>query len=269
MKIAYMSDLHIEFLFNQTRVRDYEWDGYTYLPCGPKLEPFKNLGIDVFVLAGDIGDYRQHYGYAEELSRYLNCDVVSVLGNHEWYGETFYQPRLPNGFSIGERHHLLNRDGVIINGVRFLGCTLWTDFNATWRQGFVMQHVARFALSDFTYIKGMSPELMLGEHQKDCEFLLTTLNGGFDGETVVVTHNSPLTAMRNPNFPMDDHSACFVTDRIELLEAAGANSAYTWVYGHDHWSREPSNYYGVDIMSAQRGYAGENSNWKGPQVYEH
>jgi DNA repair exonuclease SbcCD nuclease subunit len=269
MKIAYMSDLHLEFRCHQTIYRgvDYEWDGYTYLPYGPKLRHLKNEGIDVFVLAGDIGTYAQHFAYAEELSRYLDCEVVSVIGNHEWYGETYCYLLIPSDFSRGERHHMLHRSGVIIDGVRFLGCTLWTDFNATHNQRFVMDHVADITLADFHQIRGMTPDRMLTEHSEDYQFLMTTLDDPFEGKTVVVTHNSPISGVRNPNYPMDDRSACFVSDCDELVESAADNGVHAWFYGHDHWSQS-ANVYGVDICSAQVGYPGENSNWRGVQIYE-
>jgi hypothetical protein len=55
---------------------------------------------------------------------------IYVAGNHEYYHHDI--EILDNHlFELAEKSKLnyLQRTSVVIQGVRFLGCTLWTDFN--------------------------------------------------------------------------------------------------------------------------------------------
>ena len=115
-KIRLMSDLHLEF--------------------GPlELEP---AGEDVLVLAGDIGLYTQGLAWADEQAKALEVPVVMIVGNHE-----FYQTYKRDGRSMVNtiaalrraaeategRVTYLENDTAFVGGVRFLGATLWTDFD--------------------------------------------------------------------------------------------------------------------------------------------
>ena len=100
-----MSDLHLEF-------------GVVEVP---------RCTADVVVLAGDIhvGDK----GLAWAQHTFPEQQVVYVLGNHEYYGNLFHRLALElAGLARGTNVHVLERGTVEIDGVCFLGCTLWTDF---------------------------------------------------------------------------------------------------------------------------------------------
>jgi len=100
-----MSDLHIEFF-------DFE----------PAEMP-----ADVIVLAGDI--LPEHYGLLWARKTFLNAPVVYVMGNHEFYDaqyEAVLERARKEATSLDI--HLLENDQVVIDGVHFLGTTLWTDF---------------------------------------------------------------------------------------------------------------------------------------------
>ena len=56
--------------------------------------------------------------------------VVYVAGNHEFYGHSL--PGLTEDLRRGGRGkpvHVLEDEQVILGGVRFLACTLWSDFD--------------------------------------------------------------------------------------------------------------------------------------------
>ncbi|MEZ9764147.1 metallophosphoesterase, partial [Vibrio splendidus] len=105
MEICHLSDLHLEF--------------------GPM--EFPQTDADVVVLSGDI-----HLG-TKGIDWAAQCDVpvVYVLGNHEAYGSSSLELLIEECRSRAERYsnvYFLENDSVVINGVRFHGCTLWTDF---------------------------------------------------------------------------------------------------------------------------------------------
>ena len=114
MKIAYISDLHNEFLRE------------TGLPV-PDIK--LNEPVDVLVLAGDIDV--QEYGaqYAVRQSQHLELPVIYVLGNHEFYeADSLPVKDKVESLTRNTDVHFLDSDTVIINDVMFIGATLWTDF---------------------------------------------------------------------------------------------------------------------------------------------
>jgi len=103
MKLHILNDLHIEF-------EDF---------APPATD------ADVVILAGDIGVGVEGLRWAKD--RFLDRPVIYVPGNHEFYHHDLslieeLKAQAP------EHIHVLNDDQVVIGGVRFLGCILWTDF---------------------------------------------------------------------------------------------------------------------------------------------
>ena len=80
---------------------------------------------DLVVLAGDIARPKEAASWVSGIAR----PVLYVPGNHEFYGGSI-------GGTVDELKrlcaetniHVLDNDEVVLEGVRFLGTTLWTDF---------------------------------------------------------------------------------------------------------------------------------------------
>jgi len=127
MKIAVASDLHLEF-------GDLDFDN--------------SDGADVLILSGDImvaDDLVQHdphriMGEHYRSNRFHDffercCarfpHVIYVLGNHEHYHGDFAKTltHVKHMLSRLKNLHILEREMVVIDGVHFVGSTLWTDMN--------------------------------------------------------------------------------------------------------------------------------------------
>lgn len=80
---------------------------------------------DVVVLAGDVSRPREAVQWATSLGK----PVLYVPGNHEFYGGSLDQ-RWNDIISLCEGTKItpLQMSEVVIGDVRFLGATLWTDF---------------------------------------------------------------------------------------------------------------------------------------------
>lgn len=116
MKLQLLSDLHLE--------------------VHPNFVPQAAPDADVLVLAGDIGSYQpgsllqgEYFG----LERFANwpCPVIFVPGNHEydmqdWDAAHARLRRVCEELGI----IWLERETVVLHGVRFVGTTLWTDYDA-------------------------------------------------------------------------------------------------------------------------------------------
>lgn len=84
-----------------------------------------DVEADLFVVAGDVS---RPVG-AIEWAKSLHAPAVFVAGNHEFYGSsigaTYRQLRQ---LAEGSNVTILEKDDHYFMGVRFLGCTLWSDY---------------------------------------------------------------------------------------------------------------------------------------------
>ncbi|MGH8800330.1 MAG: metallophosphoesterase family protein, partial [Casimicrobiaceae bacterium] len=103
MKLNILSDLH--------------------LTAGALAAP--RTDADLVILAGDIARPREAVAWASTLDK----PVLYVAGNHEFYGGSIEGTMAElKALCAGTAIRVLDDDEVIIDGVRFLGTTLWTDF---------------------------------------------------------------------------------------------------------------------------------------------
>ncbi len=187
---------------------------------------------DVLVLAGDIG----HASEAVELFRDWPVPVLYVAGNHEAYSGTWESvlDELTDA-ARGTSVRFLERDCVDFWGVRFLGCTLWTDYRlrSNYTQGQLMENAQR-SLNDHRLIRTREGGLFstahaLREHERSRAWLLDELSRPYDGKTVVVTHHGPHPLSIHSKYAGDMTSAAFASDLSELLPGVDL-----WLHGHVH-----------------------------------
>src|ERR1035437_6154821 len=106
---------------------------------------------DVVILAGDIARPKDAVSWALG----FNKPVLYVPGNHEFYGTSIAGAADElKKLCVGTHIHVLDNDQVVIDGVRFLGTTLWTNF-MSWadddERQLVMQEAHRI-MRDFSVI---------------------------------------------------------------------------------------------------------------------
>ncbi len=212
-------------------------------------------GADLVVLAGDIARPKEAAAWAVSLAK----PVLYVLGNHEFYGGTIggTVDEL-KGLCSGTHIHVLDNDEIIIEGVRFLGTTLWTDFllfGAGERRAVAMEQAQRF-VRDFSRIR-IGPEALFTPADSAALFnahagwLATKLAEPFSGPTVVITHHAPSRQSIHPRFADSLLNACFVSNAEDLVSDSGAR---LWVHGHTHDSFDYS-VNGTRVVCNPRGYA--------------
>ena len=142
MKIQIASDLHLEF---------------------GSIPHIYNEGADTLVLAGDIVIAKhlkskernihnaEYYMFFDRVcERFKN--VIYVMGNHEHYKGTFNKTAniLREAFSDYKNLHFLDKQSVVIDGVKFVGCSLWTEVDT---ENPLTINKLRFAMNDFNLIK--------------------------------------------------------------------------------------------------------------------
>lgn len=140
--------------------------------------------------------------------------------------------------------HFLECDEVTISGVRFLGTTLWTNFELYGSLAVAM-HFGGKRMNDFQYIKtfrgfarqadggialrNFKPEDARHEHDLSVAWLDAELAKGDTARTVVITHHAPSRRSLHPRFDRDDLSPCYISDLPHLLGRSAL-----WIHGHVH-----------------------------------
>ena len=220
MKIHLVSDLHLEFI-----QRDY--------PGERLITPVP--GTDVLVLAGDIANGADACKLFSDWRAAERIPIIYVAGNHEYYGR-MYEPMLQKireGAAMNNIHFLEN-DSVEIGGVRFLGCTMWTDYKLerTLTQAFQMDYASK-RLNDHQVIrKGrrlFSPQDALDLHLDSRMWLESELAKPFAGKTVVVTHHGSNLRSVHSRYAGDPLNAAFNSDLSALMP-----NVDLWLHGHVH-----------------------------------
>jgi predicted phosphodiesterase len=214
---------------------------------------------DVVVLAGDVG--RGVLGLKAAIASWPEQPIVYVHGNHEPYGhglpDLVGQLRTVAALPAGHAR-VLERDEAVIDGVRFLGCTLWSDFEvAGAHERERAMAICGELLNDYEHIRWtpqartLRPEDTLRLHRASRRWLQHRLNTRFPGPTVVVTHHSPLPPREYIADPVRRALAgAFVSDLTDLM---GSARVAVWIHGHTH-RRVDLTLHGTRVVSNPRGY---------------
>jgi Icc-related predicted phosphoesterase len=223
LRLWIVSDLHIEL----TR----GWD----LP-GPGARP----QYDVLVVAGDLIT-RMERGVAWLQARVADRQVVYVPGNHEFYGTDIDRTvEKARAAAAGSNIHILQNDTATIDGITFIGATMWTDFDLFGYAEYAMR-AAGETMNDYRKIRLRNYELRLRakdtlkRHMESRDFIARALRKPKTGQRVVVTHMGPHPDCARRGFERDISSAAYTSDCSDLI-AEGAPEL--WIYGHTHESRD-------------------------------
>lgn len=233
MKVQLLSDLHNEF----------------YSQRAPLIETTE---AEIVILAGDIDVGLAGLRWATDEANRLRKPVVYVLGNHEYYHHDIDLLGEMRDFARGNGTvHFLENDELIIGGIRFLGCTLWTDYQAVGDPVISMMEVQQKLNDHHVVTKGernFLPEDALKIHLESRAWLAEKLSDSFDGKTVVVTHHAPHLLCSHPSFPMNAIGTAFLSDLSPLVEKADV-----WCFGHTHANLDVR-VGKCRLVSNQRGY---------------
>jgi hypothetical protein len=255
MRLHVLSDLHVDLKHN-------DW----------QPDP---VDCDVVVCAGDV-----RAPLSESLrwlrAYYPDSRIIYVPGNHDYYSEgdpkilrdrpwlktTWERERgQAPAFAEALGIDLLDNRSIEIDGVRFLGSTLWTNFKL--RPAHLGFHDAvrgaTKSMNDYKLIKvspGRSRDRLLphdtiAAHNASVAWLKTALAVPFDGDTVVVTHHLPSRRSLPAPEALSETDCCYASSLEYLLERPDAPTL--WIHGHVHKNQD----YMIGstrVLSNARGY---------------
>jgi hypothetical protein len=255
VKIQLLSDLHLE--------------------VHPQYRPQPAAGADLLVLAGDIGSYQSGSKLSGDdfgLDRFSPrthwpVPVLYVPGNHEYDNLDFDATHLRLRETC-ERLGItwLEREALVMGEVRFIGTTLWADFDALVTPDdlaaaspapMLKKREKAFRAANFYLQKAGATrhgELMLAEGWREqalvCQaWLRQALAEPFDGTTVVVTHFAPTLRSADPRYGMTPGTAGFCNALDDLLPLA-----QWWLHGHLHCQQDYVQQ-GCHVVANTLGYA--------------
>ena len=244
MRIHILSDLHNEF------------EAYEPAP----------VDADVLILAGDI-DLRDR-GVKWAASAFPHIPhILYTPGNHEYYGGALGHTLVKIRKAAG-RVHVLDLDELVIDGVRFLGATSFTNYRVTGNPAAAALS-AQSQMTDFRKIRNhrygrVHPIDFIEIADKAHAWLQTKLSEPFQGPTVVITHHAPaLTCLQHGGTHGSNLDGAYANDWDDLVES----QANLWVYGHTHESVDFTAG-STRIVSNQRGYPGEPAGFRPDLVIE-
>lgn len=212
---------------------------------------------DVVVLAGDIGRPKDAMAWASG----FDAPVLYVPGNHEFYGGTIEDTVAElRELCAGTNVRLLERDEVVLGGVRFLGTTLWTDFRLHGdgdARASAMQ-LAQNLIRDFSRIRRnatapdpFTPAESAALFDVQATWLSARLAEPSALPTVVITHHAPSVRSVPARFADSPLNPAFASAAEYLIDGTRTT---LWIHGHMHDSFDyVAN--GTRVLCNPRGYA--------------
>ena len=243
-QIQFASDLHLEF---EHRPQD-------------RLQLPVARGTTTLVLAGDIHSTIEGMDdFVRNLAKQV--PVVLVAGNHEYFTHEFndHLAALRAWAASILDVYFLENDVIEIDGLTFLGATLWSNFDHAHA---ALMKKSTSMMADYAVIadrtdprKRLRPERILNEHQHSIAFLERELRARDPSRTVVVTHHAP--SLHSTRAKGEDWEHLYGSNYDALIEDCGPA---LWIHGHVH---ESFNYRigSTTVACNPRGYVryGENS----------
>ena len=250
MKIAVCSDLHLEF-------------GDLFFT--------NDQNIDVLILSGDIcvakdigrpdpDNFMEGAKSSRIVDFFKRCSfqfphVIYIMGNHEHYhGDVAKSASIIRSMlesNALSNVHFLDKEFIDIDGVRFIGGTLWTDFNG--ENEMTMNHVTR-RMNDFQICENSnemvnyrtfendkakfhkrpatwSPRSALVEHKAMKKFI----EDNYDSTkiNVVCTHHAPSKGSEHPRYAHDTlMNGAYNSNLDEFIMERPMIKL--WTHGHTH-----------------------------------
>ena len=243
MKIKLVSDLHLEFVdINIQNDKDY----------------------DVLILSGDILIINDLHDHPEEKYKHLDiaalkwgqaraklfrdflkrCSfqfphVVYVAGNHEFYHGEFHRgvEHLREECAKFPNIYFLERNMQFIDGVLFVGGTLWTDMN---KGDPLTLHAIGDMMNDFRVIRNdehgytkLRPAHAMDRYRKTVEYIKQMVDANGDRKCVVVGHHAPSFQSIGEQYKHDTlMNGGYASDLSEFI--LDRPQIKLWTHGHMH-----------------------------------
>lgn len=220
------------------------------------LKEIVKTDAEIIVIPGDVDIKEKGVKWIKDV--FNDKDVIYLTGNHEYYhGDIDIVDASIRDLTKNTKIRFLQNKKVVINDIRFLGTTLWTDFKYYAPVVEYYKSYCSRSINDYSVIsyrnKRFTPDDSIALHEKSMEFLEDSLSKFHDGPTVVVTHHAPLKECVGPFYKDSALNPGFLSDLSELIEKYKPE---VWIHGHLHGNFVDFKYDETRIIANPRGYPG-------------
>lgn len=239
--LRFFSDMHQDFYINPKKFDPNK----LWYP-----EPLPEDKDSILILAGDIWHAKKPFTYSnfswfKEISTRFKYILV-ILGNHDFWNGTF-----PTEYENFERYtkefdipnlYLLQDNIIHIGNHKFIGSTLWTNYN---EKDIETISLSESISSDLKYMryrdplyksayKRIKPKNFLEAHNKSIKFIFENAIKDNEEQTLwVITHHPATSALINDP-DLDEKTMGLVTSNYD--EQIASSPIDYWIHGHNHQS---------------------------------
>lgn len=164
--------------------------------------------------------------------------MIYILGNHEYYGNRYPNLITKARQAAGTRVHVLENEFVDIDGIRFHGATLWTNFEL-FGDARIAGYECQQTMNDFrrirkepSYSKLLARDVS-GIHHGSLKWLSESLRRSDKAVNIVVTHHAPSLKSVPKRYRSDIVSAAYASNLESFIED---HKPDYWLHGHLHSS---------------------------------
>jgi predicted phosphodiesterase len=243
MKISLISDAHLEFGSLTLENKD---------------------NADVLILSGDICVAKDLLELGSPMSKseaihdfFRNCSdefehVIYIVGNHEHYHGDFATTytTLKDRLGYLQNLHILDKETFTLDGVTFIGGTLWTDMNES--DPMTLNAIGSM-MNDFRCVKNsnkkvsfrdadgnfheraakFSPQDAVEDHRKMVEYIRHVVQGKDNQKFVVVGHHAPSKLSTHPKYQNETLMNGGYSSTLDFFIEAHPQIKL-WTHGHTH-----------------------------------
>jgi hypothetical protein len=176
--------------------------------------------------------------FKEECAKYRH--VIYVMGNHEHYGFRYDKTYSQLLLNLPDNVRLLEKESTEIDGILFVGATLWTDCN---KGDPITMMQLRSSMNDYRVVQNyykdkgqyfkLIPEFTYNEHRQTLKYFESVLQQNPDRPVVVVTHHSPSKQSIKPKYQTDYHMNGGYSSDLEKF-ILDHPQIKVWTHGHTH-----------------------------------
>ena len=191
--------------------------------------------------------------------------VIFVLGNHDYWGANLSDEPLKVKQELANQKltnvFLLERDTIIIDNIKFVGATLWTDFN---KHDLGVMMDAPNLMNDYKKIryggsyKKVNASNICQNHNESKSYIFShALKDSIEQKLVVVTHMPPSIQSLEERYRLN-HKNINHLYYSDLEKEIQKTEIDFWMHGHTH---NLSNYKigSTRVLANPRGYVSEQS----------
>lgn len=240
MKIRLVSDTHLDF-----------YSGYD--PRMFVVPNEKSKTDEILILAGDVCEWKREKMFVDfiEWASENFCNVLYVGGNHEFYGLDYFssKKRIKNLLIGLDNFYFLDLEECKSEGFvdlfdhRFIGTTLWTDFN---KNNPLAKIQSADFMNDYRLIRNgeykskknkISPQFLY-ELNRRSGMNLKELVEQSELPVAVITHHAPHELSHDSRYKLDEISFSFFNTNLEDFIFSNSDKIHLWCHGHIHCGKD-------------------------------